>query len=429
MNESERTAFMAKILQKALNEDHLNDLGLKTGQSKRLRKITPYRLLVCLICAMGAGRVESIAALQRFFNQKNGTNVAYKAFYNRLSHPGFLKFMQIAWKHLMSHFALRVLQPVEGSPFHRFKDIVLQDGSSFAVKESLCDILPGRFYAISAAAIEVHGTFSAISDTMIRASISPDTTSERAFLPPVEWMKDKLLLADRGYPSRDYFQRLDAAGGSFIMRLSSAYKPWIFAIYQNGKRLELPYRMPLKQFLREFPQGRHDLEIGWKMATHERYRLVVVQGNKHPILLCTNLDPEVFDADSIEHAYRLRWQIELMFKEYKSYANLHQFDTSNPSIAQGLAWAALCAAALKRFVAHATQLTRGVSTSTRRLAMCAGSFLHSLPNYLLHNTSQLQDFLSEMFNFFALHAARANLRKEREKGRLQAGFSPCLELK
>ena len=60
-----------------------------------------------------------------------------------------------------------------------------------------------------------------------------------------------------------------------------------------------------------------------------------------------------------------------MFKEWKSYANLHAFDTQNPAIVEGLIWAAIGAAALKRFLAHTAQVVAGVDTSTRRTAMCA----------------------------------------------------------
>jgi hypothetical protein len=41
--------------------------------------------------------------------------------------------------------------------------------------------------------------------------------------------------------------------------------------------------------------------------------------------------------------------MELLFKEWKSYANLHAFDTENPAIVEGLIWIAIAAAALKRF--------------------------------------------------------------------------------
>jgi hypothetical protein len=57
-------------------------------------------------------------------------------------------------------------------------------------------------------------------------------------------------------------------------------------------------------------------------------------------------------------AYYLRWQVELLLKEWKSYANLRAFDTANPDIVEGLIWASIIAAALKGF-----QFIRLMSTS------------------------------------------------------------------
>ena len=77
-------------------------------------------------------------------------------------------------------------------------------------------------------------------------------------------------------------------------------------------------------------------------------------------------------------AYKWRWQVELLFKEWKSYANLHAFDTTNPAIVEGLIWTAIAAAALKRFLAHMTQLLAEVPMSTRKVAMCAMHVLGDL---------------------------------------------------
>jgi thiamine transporter ThiT len=63
--------------------------------------------------------------------------------------------------------------------------------------------------------------------------------------------------------------------------------------------------------------------------------------------------------------------MELLFKEWKSYANLHAFDTAKAAIVAGLMWTAIAAAALKRFLAHMTQRLLEVSISTRKVAMCA----------------------------------------------------------
>jgi hypothetical protein len=63
--------------------------------------------------------------------------------------------------------------------------------------------------------------------------------------------------------------------------------------------------------------------------------------------------------------------VALLFQEWQSYANLHAFDTTNSALVAGLMWAAIAAAALKRFLAHMTQLLIEVPMSTRKVAMCA----------------------------------------------------------
>ena len=79
--------------------------------------------------------------------------------------------------------------------------------------------------------------------------------------------------------------------------------------------------------------------------------------------LVTNLPRARYTVKRVDDAYRLRWQIELLFKEWKSYANLQAFDTANPGIAEGLIWAAIAAAAMKRYLAHVTQLSTAKAIS------------------------------------------------------------------
>ena len=47
-------------------------------------------------------------------------------------------------------------------------------------------------------------------------------------------------------------------------------------------------------------------------------------GRKTFTYVHTNLERRTFRIDDVGTLYRLRWQIELLFKEYKSHANLHR---------------------------------------------------------------------------------------------------------
>jgi len=75
---------------------------------------------------------------------------------------------------------------------------MIQDGSSFALKNKLRDVFPARFTTIEPAAVEIHATYSGFSDEVCSVQIAPDKEAERQFLPDPSTLQDRLLLADRG---------------------------------------------------------------------------------------------------------------------------------------------------------------------------------------------------------------------------------------
>ena len=116
---------MRTTLARALSVDDVNQLGRETGQSERLRTVTPHRLFLSTIAALGGGKVESLADLLREFNHQNDVTVAYKAFYNRLVRPGFEKFMRQMFARLVERLCIQTLAPEGHTAVERFKDIVL----------------------------------------------------------------------------------------------------------------------------------------------------------------------------------------------------------------------------------------------------------------------------------------------------------------
>lgn len=416
-------ATCASTLESALSPDEINALGLATGQSRRLRVVTPARLLTTLLGGIGGGTVESIADLCREFNYRHDTSTAYKAFYNRLAHPGFPAFMRAVVDRFLLAFAMPTLAPAADSALERFEDIVIHDGSSFALKESLRETFPGRFKKNDPAAVELHVTYSGLRDEVIRVELAPDKEAERQFLPDAAELEGMLLLADRGYPSVAYFRELRRAGAFWILRLSRAYKPRVVAIHGPDGVTELPEPVALRTLLAEHSDESLDLDVVFRAAPGEVFRLVLLPG-RDPWMtwLCTELPRETFTPLDVGRLYRFRWQIELLFKEWKSYANLHRFDTANEHIAEGLIWASLAAALLKRFIAHVAQVATGVAISTRKVAMVAQLFLRRLCA-AVHRTGPRR-VLRRVVTYLATNAARAAPKKERRCGRLSMGLEP-----
>ncbi len=141
-------------------------------------------------------------------------------------------------------------------------------------------------------------------------------------------------------------------------------------------------------------------------------------------MLHTNLCCTLFSAAEIGQLFRLRWQIELLFKEWKSHANLHRFDTSKAAIAEGLSWASLLAATLKRFITHAGEQLLGVELSTQRVAKAARHLLDNILKSLLRGARPLPRVLGRAFAYMRDNTRRAHPTSDRETGRLAAGLRP-----
>lgn len=421
------TSKLTKVtsaLARALSAVDVNQLGRQTGQSQRLRTVTPHRLFLSTVAGLASAKVESIADLLREFNHQNDVTVAYKAFYNRLARPGFTAFMQGMFTRLVERLSIQTLRPDGHTAVSRFRDILIQDGSSFALKKSLRDVFPGRFTTIEPAAVEIHATYSGFSDEVGSVQIAPDTEAERQFLPPPATLKGCLLLADRGYPAVDYFEAVEEEKGSFIVRLSRTHNPWVRAAWVDGLRVNVPEPTRLAVFIAQNAQRRMDLDVEYERGKRiVGFRVVVLPGKEKTMTrLCTNLPRTPFSLDLVSRLYRFRWQIELLFKEWKSYANLHKFNTANEHIAAGLIWASLCAAVLKRFLAHAAQLVGGKPISTRRVAMCAGHLIDKIIVALLDDVSIASAFRGAVA-FLLANASRSNPARDRKTGRLRAGLA------
>lgn len=426
------TAKLSKItsaLSRVLSADDVNQLGFSTGQCQRLRTITPHRLFLSMIGALASAQVESIADLLREFNHQNGVTVAYKCFYNRLARAGFAKFMQQMLVRLIERLAIDALAPVAHSAVARFTDIVIQDGSSFALKKELHKAFPGRFTKTDPAAVEIHVTYSGFADEASVVKIAPDKEAERQFLPAPSTLTGRLLLADRGYAAVDYFEAVREHGGSFVVRLSRSHDPWVRAAWVNGKQVRVSKTARLSRFVARNSNRRLDLDVEYERGKRlVGFRVVVLPGHEKTMTrLCTNLPRTPFSLEIVSRLYRFRWQIELLFKEWKSYANLHKFDTANKHIAEGLIWASLCAALVKRFLAHAAQIVGGQPMSTRRVAMCAGHIIDALCAALLV-CAGFAAVLRSGIAYLIANARRANPARDRKTGRLRAGLFVVGEL-
>lgn len=417
----------AAALRSTLGFKNLVTRGRQTRHCRRLRDVTPQRLVCALVEALGALRVQTVADILRTFNAQSGLNTQYKAFYNRLARPEFPRFMRQVYRDVLRNLSANILRPAAAGQLANFQDIVIQDGSSFAVHDALSRTFGGRFTSIRPAAVEIHTFLSVFRDQVIDVTVAPDRDAERQFLPPAKTLTGKLLLADRGYQSVRYWDEVDQAGGYFLMRAKGDLDPWLVTVRGPGGRLPRFEDRRLQDVLRYLPRRRLELDVEWDRPEDRilRVRVVLIwlRHKRQYVFLVTNVPRAVLTACQVAEVYRLRWQIELVFKEWKSYANLHAFTSANAPLVEGLIWASLCAAALKRALAHGAQRSRNsIAISTRIVAMCGVHILPDLMRSALHRFLRLERVLAGIFRYLWDNARRAHPQRDRLLGRMRCGL-------
>ena len=428
MKQAQASKLLRRFKQ-AFCEKTVAELSRSSGLLKRERKMVPMTLVMSLLRCLASGQCTALADLQRSYNALSATPMAYKPFHNQLSKLAFSQFMQDLTSHVLSRLVVEVLTPGRTGLLGEFGRVLLQDGSSFAIHPALKKPYPGRFNTVSPAAVELHVTWNLCHEQIEQVVLTPDTFAERAELPPPASLRGDLLVADRGYINSAYLHAVAAHGGAFLMRAQVKSNPVVVSVTQ-GPRSNRVVGKPLQAVVGKLAKRRpNDLMVCWSVGRERLYCRLVSYWNakaRQFVHLATNLPAERYDAEAVSQVYSLRWQIELLFKEWKSHANLHAFSTAKAPIVEGMIWAAILTAAVKRYLAHSAQLVARVPTSTLRAAKCAWLVLSPLLEAVATSSpAHLRAAFMAALKFLADNARRAHPKRDKRSGRLAVGLRPC----
>jgi len=418
---------VAKKLKAILSEKKLNRLGKQVGFTKRKRNVDSFQMVISLIAALGDKKTRYLSEILRYYNQLTEQNIKYKPFHNQLAKPELLVLMREVADRVFNHWVNDVLDYTKGS-LSQFNKILIQDGSSIMVNRSLKNIYPGRFSNTCPAAIELHVTLDLKKGCFEKTSITPDSFSERNELPTLDSLKGQLLLADRGYYSAKFIKELDSFGGYFVLRAKGLKTILVSsALLLSDKNLIGKKPMKLCDVIKKLPKkGLVDMDV--EISGHPS-RLIGYwsKTEKQYILLVTNLSREKFKANEIGKLYRLRWQVELLFKECKSYNSLRGFQTSKGSLQESLIWASLIATTLKRFITGSIERMFVIEMSTMIVSKTTSLWwLEVLKAIVMKLRKGLFNALNNAFEFLSKNATRAHPKRDRITGVLQYGLEPIL---
>lgn len=351
----------------------------------------------------------------RAFNKDTGIELHYNAWYKRLQKEGFPNFMQQVYFHILTNLYTDHF-PDKQVLLGQFSDIFMQDGSSYGVNKLMSAYYPGRFTNTSPAAVELHVFYSLRHASILCAHLAPDSVSEYDFMPTANsaHLANTLSLFDRGYGSLERLHVLEQEKGYFICRMKDCITPCILAAYDGNHRRIISFENQLLKHIVLKRNHDYELNVQFKKNKAFKHLRLIALWNPHTkkhVFLLTNTIHQQLSAQQVGRLYRLRWQIELLFKELKSYTELRRFLTANHRIAEGFIWAALCALAIRRFLVASAQKLLNKKLSFHKAAISARTFMPEFISCALHEFYRLKQCLQRIFEYIQRTMLFSNPRR------------------
>ena len=272
---------------------------------------------------------------------------------------------------------------------HRFMAVLLQDSSIIKLPEALagvwrgCGDSVGRHQAGLKIEVRLDVLNGTLSGPLLEGARTQDKGSAIDTLPMAP---GALRIADLGYFSLDTMRQTDAAGAFFLSRLqvqtglfddSLGRLDLLRLLRGSGRdqlemvvRMGCTHRLPVRLLAVRVPQEVAD-QRRRRMKDEARRRGQPVTKERLALadwtILVTNVPQEILSLEEALVLARVRWQIELLFKLWKSHGKVDEWRSENP-------WRILCEVYAKltaMIVQHWLLLTNPWAYPTRSMVKAA----------------------------------------------------------
>jgi IS4 transposase len=339
-------------LRKMLPEPLVNSMARDTGAVKRRGKVKIYTFVWNLILGFACGDKRTLAALRRSYERAAGHTIEESAFYKRFN-PELTALL----KGLLGHAFTNLVGASRRLRGHlaQFRDVLVTDSTVVRLHDLLASKFPACRTNHTKAALKAHVVLSVSGAGNSSVKVTPERVHDGPVFKVGPWVKDTLLLFDLGYFRYQLFDCIRRNGGYFVTRLKKNANPRIVAVNRahRGRAVDLAGKR-LRDALAKLDRQVLDVEVevefsrrmyaGKSRRARQNLRIVglrdTTSGDYH--LYVTNLPVDRLPAEDVGIVYSLRWQIELLFKELKTYFRLEDLPSRKPVVVEAL----LCAAIL-----------------------------------------------------------------------------------
>ena len=310
-------------------------------------KITPMELVTNLIfCFLGDSKTFSLEAIRRFMIKQTGVAIGRSSFWERLARNRSKTILKSIIEKLMQQLTQSILGTKDILADLGVSQILLLDSTSISLWDGAKDNYPGTR---TTAGIKWHACFDLLTGVMTWFSLSPTSTHDRKCIPSLESISGKLIIFDLGYWDYGLLFQIQKAKGFFLSRIKQGSQVLIDTVICGisnvhvGKNLSSLNLKKKKSDIIELIGYLGSKEI------NETYRIIGFWNPDKKLYhwYITNL---TVSAVVVYSLYRLRWQIELIFKACKNSLNANSIPSNKDNIIESLLLASIAACLISNSV-------------------------------------------------------------------------------
>lgn len=364
------TSFLERFIRTFIPEP-FTCLARKTGWLKRHGKICPFEFITSLVFGQLSASRPTLSSQSQSLSEA----VTRQAIDQRFNVQA-VEFLKCSFAHVLAEtFAWSPTHPQAEQLRAHFSALYLLDSTCFDCTESLKDIFPSCGGAGSAANVKVLLRYELISGRLEPLHVLEGKRSDQgqALKAAERLLEGELQLQDKGFSDAKAWQAAQQRGAYLLMPLIHSLTLWLRPLdYSKEQSVDLAAELKATQenqvhwpevyaggkghqsgalrlaAFRLTPESaaRKRQSLRESMRTQGRTPSAQALELAGWLLLLTNAPAHKLPASILSYLYRLRWQVELIFRQTKSVLRLHKSESQNPHRVQCEIWARLIAAVL-----------------------------------------------------------------------------------
>ena len=397
----------------------INKIAVNTGFKKRKPiKITPFRFLTTLCFGLiSGGRSKSLNQLASLMDSgKKGVKriPSKQGLFKRIS-GNSAAFTKEILEEIVKISAKTRIKP---DIFKYFNKVLIQDSTCFSVNKNLMEWFPGAGGARAGANIRIQLIWNWLSQKFEYFELTSYRENDQKNSPQIlnYVTKGTLVIRDLGYYSLNVFKKIVDKEGFYLSRFLGN----TFVYYQSsnkqidllkilkkrrsssvniqillGKESKIPCRLiaiPLPENI--VNKRRREAKQISKRRNHScsKDHLELLAWN----IFVTNVPGSIWTTKEIIAVYKLRWQIELIFKTWKSYFSINCIEANTKEMLETFIYAKLIGITIiYYFIAHLERFALEAMGKQISFMKTSKLITSRLPELIraLYSTKELFSFL------------------------------------